>query len=408
MACLLCYRGRGFIGANIVHYGPVIQPDESIVVLLLLTVQNLRYDSHTMASLLVTGGAGFIGANFVHYWLETHPEDSIVVLDALTYAGNLQSLARVQGHPAFTFVHGNICKTDKVIALLREHRINTIVHFAAESHVDRSIQGPDTFIQTNITGTYSLLKAARQVWLEAPALKNEPPVPHRFHHVSTDEVFGSLQDGAPAFTETTPYAPSSPYSASKAAADHLVRAFHQTYGLATTLSRCSNNYGPYHYPEKLIPLALTQILHDRPVPVFGDGLQVRDWLYVMDHVRAIDAILSKGQPGETWNIGARNEMTNVKLLKQLCAVVDQAFASRPELQHRFAQAASARAGNSASLLRHVQDRPGHDRRYAMDATKIEQELGFVAREPFDTGLAKTVDWFLDNEAWWRPAISQLK
>ncbi len=361
-----------------------------------------------MASLLVTGGAGFIGANFVHYWLETHPNDTVVVLDALTYAGNLQSLATVQRHPAFTFVHGNICNTDKVIALLREHRINTIVHFAAESHVDRSIQGPDTFIQTNITGTYSLLKAARQAWLEAPALKNQPPVPHRFHHVSTDEVFGSLQEGDPAFTETTPYAPSSPYSASKAAADHLVRAFHQTYGLATTLSRCSNNYGPYHYPEKLIPLALTQILHDRPVPVFGDGQQIRDWLYVLDHVRAIDAILSKGQPGETWNVGGRNEMTNVKLLQQLCAVVDQVFATRPELQHRFAQATAARAGKSASLLQHVQDRPGHDRRYAMNATKIEQELGFVAREPFETGLARTVDWFLDNEAWWRPAISQLK
>ncbi len=359
-----------------------------------------------MASLLVTGGAGFIGANFVQYWIKNHPEDTVVVLDALTYAGNRQSLAAVDKHAAFTFVHGNICNTDKVIALMRQHRIDTIVHFAAESHVDRSIQAPDTFIQTNIAGTYSLLKAARQVWIEVPALSGQSPMPHRFHHVSTDEVFGSLRPDEPAFTETTHYAPSSPYSASKAASDHLVHAFHQTYGLATTLSRCSNNYGPYQYPEKLIPLALTRILGDEPVPVFGDGQQIRDWLYVMDHVRAIEAILLRGQPGDTWNVGARNEMTNVNLLQRLCAVVDRAFATRDELRMRFPKAASAMAGNSAALLQHVQDRPGHDRRYAMNSTKIKQELGFTADTAFDSGLTSTVDWFLENEDWWRRAVSQ--
>ncbi|WP_245592790.1 dTDP-glucose 4,6-dehydratase [Advenella mimigardefordensis] len=361
---------------------------------------------NAMASLLVTGGAGFIGANFVHYWLAQHPDDTLVVLDALTYAGNRSSLAGLEQHASFTFVHGNICDTDRVIALLQQHRINTIVHFAAESHVDRSIQGPDTFIRTNINGTYSLLKAARQVWIEAPALQNEAPLPHRFHHVSTDEVFGSLAADQPAFTEATPYAPNSPYSASKAAADHLVRAYQQTYGLATTISRCSNNYGPYHYPEKLIPLTLTSILHNKPIPVFGDGQQIRDWLYVLDHVRAIEAILAQGTPGDTWNVGARCELTNLQLIHALCQIMDQAFATRPALQQRFAQATAARAGNSASLIRYVQDRPGHDRRYAMDPTKIEQQLGFATSEPFDTGIVKTVDWFLDNEPWWRAALSQ--
>ncbi len=359
-----------------------------------------------MASLLVTGGAGFIGANFVHYWLAQHPDDSLVVLDALTYAGNRESLAGLDARPNFTFVHGNITNTDKVIALLRQHRIDTIVHFAAESHVDRSIQGPDTFIQTNITGTYSLLKAARQVWIEAPARQNKPPLPHRFHHVSTDEVYGSLQAGQPAFTENTPYAPNSPYSASKAAADHLVRAFNQTYGLATTLSRCSNNYGPYHYPEKLIPLTLTHILHDKTIPVFGDGQQIRDWLYVRDHVRAIEAILLRGKAGDTWNIGARCELTNMQLLHTLCRVMDEVFATQPQLQQRFPLARAARAGQSASLIRHVQDRPGHDRRYAIDPAKIERELDFAAHEPFDAGIVKTVAWFLDNESWWRKALLQ--
>lgn len=359
-----------------------------------------------MASLLVTGGAGFIGANFVRYWLAQHPDDTLVVLDALTYAGNRENLAGLDAHENFTFVHGNVTNTDKVIALLRQHRIDTIVHFAAESHVDRSIQGPDTFIQTNITGTYCLLKAARQVWIEAPALQNKPALPHRFHHVSTDEVFGSLQADQPAFTESTAYAPNSPYSASKAAADHLVRAFNQTYGLATTLSRCSNNYGPYHYPEKLIPLTLTHILHDKTIPVFGDGQQIRDWLYVRDHVRAIEAILLQGKVGDTWNIGARCELTNMQLLHTLCRVMDEAFATQPQLRQRFPLARAARAGQSASLIRHVQDRPGHDRRYAIDPAKIEEELGFVAHEPFDSGIVKTVDWFLANESWWRKVLSQ--
>ena len=360
---------------------------------------------NAMASLLVTGGAGFIGANFVHYWLRQHPDDTLVVLDALTYAGNRSSLEALEHHASFTFVHGNICDTDKVIGLLQQHRIDTIVHFAAESHVDRSIQAPDTFIQTNITGTCSLLKAARQVWIEAPALQQKAPMPHRFHHVSTDEVYGSLAAGQPAFTEDTPYAPNSPYSASKAAADHLVRAYHQTYGLATTISRCSNNYGPYHYPEKLIPLALTNILHNKVIPIFGDGQQIRDWLYVLDHVRAIEAILLRGKAGQTWNVGARCELTNLQLIHKLCHITDQVFATRPQLRQQFAQARAAHAGHSASLIRYVQDRPGHDRRYAIDPAKIEQELGYVASEPFETGIIKTVDWFLDNASWWLAAKS---
>ena len=354
-----------------------------------------------MASLLVTGGAGFIGANFVHYWLRQHPLDTVVVLDALTYAGNLHSLPEPDAHPQLHFVHDNICNTAGVIEIMQAHRTDTLVHFAAESHVDRSIAGPDTFLETNIIGTHSLLKAARRVWLEAPTERGEPLPAHRFHHVSTDEVFGSLAPDMPGSDEHAPYAPNSPYSASKAASDHLVRAYARTYGLHTTSSHCSNNYGPYHYPEKLIPLTITHILNDRTIPVFGDGLHMRDWLYVTDHVHAIARILQQGRQGETYNIGGDSGLTNTDVVHRICRAMDHAFATRPDLHGRFPQAKAAQRGQAQSLIRFVNDRPGHDRRYALDTRKIREELGFVPQIEFDEGLCKTLDWFLENQTWWR-------
>ncbi|OUS40451.1 dTDP-glucose 4,6-dehydratase, partial [Oleispira antarctica] len=264
-----------------------------------------------MKNILVTGGAGFIGSNFVLYWLETYPQDKVIVLDALTYAGNRANLVSVEANENFAFCHGNICDTQLVETLIKEHHIDTIVHFAAESHVDRSIDGPDAFIETNIIGTHSLLKAAKKLWIDVPKAKGEKPLPHRFHHVSTDEVYGDLGPEDPAFTEDTQYAPSSPYSASKAASDHLVRAYHHTYGLEVTTSNCSNNYGPFHFPEKLIPLVLTNILFDKALPIYGNGKQIRDWLYVTDHARGIDLVLNKGRLGECYNIGGINEWANI-------------------------------------------------------------------------------------------------
>ena len=275
-----------------------------------------------MKKLLVTGGAGFIGANFVHYWLKTHPTDRVVVLDALTYAGNIETLRPLMDNPNFRFVKGNICNSELVEMLLRDEQIDTLVHFAAESHVDRSITGPDAFIETNIIGTHSLLKAARAVWLADPA----NPLPHRFHHVSTDEVYGTLELTDPAFTESTAYAPNSPYSASKAASDHLVRAYHHTYGLQVTTSNCSNNYGYYHFPEKLIPLCLTNILDNKALPIYGDGKQIRDWLFVEDHCRGIELVLNKGVIGETYNIGGVNEWQNIDIVHLICELVDGEFA----------------------------------------------------------------------------------
>lgn len=347
--------------------------------------------------LLVTGGAGFIGANFVQYWLARHPDHRVVVLDALTYAGNIASLEPVSAHPAFRFVHGDIRDQALVEQLLRDEAIDTIVHFAAESHVDRSIHGPDEFIDTNVNGTHSLLKAARAIWLDADA----PRAPHRFHHVSTDEVYGSLEADDPPFTETTPYAPNSPYSASKAASDHLVRAYHHTYGLQITTSNCSNNYGPYQFPEKLIPLVLINALHGRPLPVYGDGLNVRDWLYVDDHSRAIDLCLHRGRAGEVYNIGGNNEWTNIDIVRLLCRLVDAAFAEDPGLASRFDDAPPARGEPTDSLISFVKDRPGHDRRYAIDASFSREALGYVPAESFESGIRKTLAWYLDNESWWR-------
>jgi len=357
-----------------------------------------------MNSLLVTGGAGFIGSNFVLYWLEQYPQNKIIVLDALTYAGNRDNLSSVESHPNFGFVHGDICDTELVERLLIEHNIDTLVHFAAESHVDRSITGPDAFIETNIIGTHSLLKAARKIWILDPVSRDEAVIPHRFHHVSTDEVYGTLAPEDPAFSESTPYAPNSPYSASKAASDHLVRAYHHTYGLEVTTSNCSNNYGPYHFPEKLIPLVLTNILYDKHLPVYGDGQQIRDWLYVTDHARGIDLVIRKGELGECYNIGGINEWANIDIVKLVCKLMNEAFATNPELAQQYPMATKAAAGDSESLITYVEDRAGHDRRYAIDPSKSENELGYKPVESFETGIKKTVEWYLNNIQWWKPLL----
>jgi len=346
-----------------------------------------------MANLLVTGGAGFIGVNFVRYWRERQPEDEVVVLDALTYAGNRASL---DGVTDIHFVEGDIRDTDVVRKVLRDHDVDTLVHFAAESHVDRSIDGPDAFIDTNINGTHSLLKAAKSVWLDQGS-----GCPHRFHHISTDEVYGSLGAEDPAFTENTPYAPNSPYSASKAGSDHLVRAYHHTFGLQTSTTNCSNNYGPYQFPEKLVPLFLINCLTGKSLPIYGDGMNVRDWLHVEDHCRGIDLVLKKGRIGETYNVGGGEELPNIKVIEAICAGVDAAFAADPKLARLFPDAPAARGESSASLMTYIADRPGHDRRYAIDERKIRDELGYVPATTFSAGISQTLDWYIANEAWWR-------
>ena len=351
-----------------------------------------------MARLLVTGGAGFIGANFVHYWLRQHSTDFIVVLDALTYAGNRHNLDAVQDSAQLQLVIGDINDTALVEQTLRVQDIDTLVHFAAESHVDRSITGPDAFVTTNILGTHSLLKAARSVWLGGSGR------PHRFHHISTDEVFGSLAADAPAFTEVHQYQPNSPYSASKAASDHLVRAYHHTYGLQVTTSNCSNNYGPYHFPEKLIPLCITNLLLGKALPIYGNGRNIRDWLYVEDHARGIEAVLQKGAVGETYNIGGNNEWTNIDVVHELCKVIDAEFAAQPALAQKFPAALAAQQTPSHKAITYVTDRPGHDQRYAIDADRARSELGFVPQESFATGLLKTVRWYLQNDAWWKSVL----
>ncbi|HET7471163.1 MAG TPA: dTDP-glucose 4,6-dehydratase [Gemmatimonadales bacterium] len=353
-----------------------------------------------MRSLLVTGGAGFIGANFVHHWLAAHPADRLVVLDALTYAGNLSSLDPVRGRAGFTFVQGDIRDGGLAARLLREHQIDTVVHLAAESHVDRSIIGPDAFIESNVLGTHALLRAAREVWLDERRGARDV----RFHHVSTDEVFGSLGPGDPPFHEQTPYAPNSPYAASKAASDHLVRAYHHTYGLPVTSTNCSNNYGPYQFPEKLVPLMLVNALDGGPLPVYGDGLNVRDWLYVEDHCRAMELVITHGEVGQSYNVGGRTERSNLELVRMLCRLIDEAFAADGELTRRFPNAPAASGRPSESLIAFVKDRPGHDRRYAIDSRKIERELGFVPVESLESGFRRTLHWYLRHEAWWRAVM----
>ena len=333
-------------------------------------------------SILVTGGAGFIGSNFVLETLEKTPLH-VINLDKLTYAGNPENLASVQQSPAYTFVHGDIKDAALVASLLARHQPEAIVHFAAESHVDRSITGPEAFLRTNIDGTFTLLEAAKTYYA---GLLPEAREHFRFLHVSTDEVYGTLAPDDPAFHEQTPYAPNSPYAASKAASDHLVRAWHHTYGLPTLITNCSNNYGPLHFPEKLIPLMITHALTGKPLPVYGDGAQVRDWLFVRDHCSAIHAVLAGGRPGETYNVGGGNQRTNLQVVTTLCALLDELVPESPHKPH-------------SQLIRFVTDRPGHDRRYAIDATKLESELGWHAAESFETGLRKTVQWYLDNPAW---------
>jgi dTDP-glucose 4,6-dehydratase len=337
-----------------------------------------------MKNVLITGGAGFIGSNFVRYLLQVEPQVQIVNLDALTYAGSLENLKNLPDPSRYTFVKGDICDQALVDELLRRNQIDTIVHFAAESHVDRSILGPEQFVRTNIQGTFILLEAARQFWLQEKGLQKGTEV--RFHHVSTDEVFGSLGPDDPAFTETTPYAPNSPYAASKAASDHLVRAYHHTYGLPVTITNCSNNYGPYQFPEKLIPLMVLNALEGRSLPIYGDGQQIRDWLYVEDHCDAIWTVLRKGIPGETYNVGGGNQPPNLTVVKTLCDILDEC------------QPDSAYAPHN-NLIRYVTDRPGHDRRYAMDISKIQRELNWRPRQSLESGLLKTVEWYLENREW---------
>jgi dTDP-glucose 4,6-dehydratase len=332
--------------------------------------------------IFVTGGAGFIGSNFVLDWLAQYDEP-VLNVDKLTYAGNLNNLASLHDDVRHQFVHADICDTDVMLALLQKHQPNAIVHFAAESHVDRSIYGPAEFVRTNINGTFSLLEAARTYWSQLQAAEKQG---FRFLHVSTDEVFGSLSPDDAPFSETTAYAPNSPYSASKAASDHLVRSYHHTYGLPTLSTNCSNNYGPFHFPEKLIPLVIANALAGKPLPIYGDGQQVRDWLYVGDHCAAIRQVLERGKPGETYNIGGWNEQTNLDVVHTLCDMLD---ILRPK----------ATGANYRAQITYVADRPGHDRRYAIDARKIERELGWKPSETFNTGIKKTVQWYLDNQSW---------
>jgi dTDP-glucose 4,6-dehydratase len=316
-----------------------------------------------------------------------------VVFDALTYAGNIDSLSGLDEDPRYLFVKGDICAEATVGGLLEQHKIDTIVHFAAESHVDRSILGPDDFIRTNIVGTHSLLKAAKALWIDRKAVGE-----HRFHHVSTDEVYGSLGPSDAPFHENTPYAPNSPYSASKASSDHLVRAYHETYGLETTVTNCSNNYGPYQFPEKLIPLTMVNILLGKPLPVYGDGLQVRDWLHVQDHCAAIGLAMTRGRPGEVYNIGGNSETTNIEIVRSLCGLMDERLGGNADLRRAFPDAP---AGRAADLITHVRDRLGHDRRYAVDYSKAENELGYRPGRNLAEGLAMTVDWYLSNTRWWQ-------
>lgn len=331
-----------------------------------------------MRNLLITGGAGFIGSNFVRYWLANHPEDKVVNLDALTYAGNLENLKEIENSTNYKFVHGSICDADCVAGIFEGEQIDTVVNFAAESHVDRSILGPEEFIKTNVHGTFTLLEVARRLWDTGNDVC-------RFLHVSTDEVYGSLAPDEPAFTEETPFAPNSPYSASKAASDHLVRAYYHTYGLPVLTTNCSNNYGPYQFPEKLIPLVIINALEGKPLPIYGDGKNIRDWLHVEDHCRAIDVVLDKGALGETYNIGGCNEWTNIDIVKLICNRLDE---MRPEDTPK------------AGLITYVDDRLGHDRRYAIDAGRMKRDFGWEPVYTFEQGLEETILWYLENHVWW--------
>jgi dTDP-glucose 4,6-dehydratase len=335
-------------------------------------------------NLLITGGAGFIGSNLVHLVIDRPEVAKLVNLDCLTYAGHLENLAGIAKHPSYVFEKVDLRDKNAVLEVVSRHAITHVMHLAAESHVDRSITGPGDFIHTNVVGTFNLLEACRAEWLKHPGDAAEASAKHRFHHVSTDEVYGSLGPTG-YFTETTPYAPNSPYSASKASSDLLVRAYHHTYGLPVVITNCSNNYGPFQFPEKLIPVVIQSVLERKPVPVYGDGMNVRDWLYVRDHAEALWCVLKEGALGETYNIGGHNEWANLRIVELICDLIDE-FA--PEL-----------GGNSRKLITFVKDRPGHDRRYAIDASKIEKELGWVPAHRFEQGIRETVRWYLDNQDW---------
>ena len=343
--------------------------------------------ARTPRTMIVTGGAGFIGSNFVHYWCQRYPADRVIVLDALTYAGNRQNLADLETQANLRFVEGDICDRCLIDTLLLEENVDTIAHLAAESHVDRSILAPNQFVQTNVVGTFTLLDAFRHYWLS-----NAQPDTYRFLHVSTDEVYGTLGPNDPPFSETTSYAPNSPYSASKAGSDHLVRAYFRTYGLPTLITNCSNNYGPYHFPEKLIPLICINILLGRELPIYGDGQNIRDWLYVNDHCHALDIVIHRGRPGETYNIGGNNEVKNLDLVEQLCELMDRLAPNLP-------------VSPAKELITFVKDRPGHDQRYAIDTTKIYTELGWQPQISLASGLQRTVEWYLTHQAWWQPLLS---
>ncbi|GAB4327202.1 MAG: dTDP-glucose 4,6-dehydratase [Flammeovirgaceae bacterium] len=332
-----------------------------------------------MQSILVTGGAGFIGSNFLPYFIEKYPQYFVLNLDKLTYAGNLENLSELAGHPRYKFVEGDICNRDLVRYLFKEYDIRGVIHFAAESHVDNSISGPEAFIITNVNGTFNLIDNARKHWLKEPFTPKEGYENCRFHHISTDEVYGSLGETG-LFTEETPYAPNSPYSSSKASSDLVVRAYHHTYGMNVVTTNCSNNYGPKQHDEKLIPVIIRKALTGQPIPIYGDGKNVRDWLYVLDHCKGIDLVYHKGKSGETYNIGGRNERKNIDIARQICTILDQ---KKPKV-----------SGSYTEQLTFVKDRAGHDRRYAIDASKIENQLGWRADETFDTGIVKTVEWYL--------------
>lgn len=336
-----------------------------------------------MKNILVTGGAGFIGSNFVHYLLKSEPDVQVINLDVLTYAGNQNNLKDLPDPQRHIFIEGNICDKALVNDLFHRYPIAMVVHFAAETHVDRSILDPESFIQSNIIGTFTLLEAARQAWLVEHRLPVEDV---HFHHVSTDEVYGTLKSGEPAWSETTPYGPNSPYSASKASSDHLVRAYSHTYGLPVTITNCSNNYGPYQFPEKLIPLMILNALNGKPLPIYGDGQQIRDWLYVGDHCEAIWKVVQEGRLGETYNIGGNNQSANMTIVKTICSVLDE-LAPRSD------------GSSYQTLITYVKDRPGHDRRYAIDTHKISQELGWEPRQSLETGLLETVQWYLKHPEW---------
>ena len=343
-----------------------------------------------MKKILVTGGAGFIGSAVVRHIIQ-NTQDSVVNVDKLTYAGNLESLTEVADNPRYAFEQVDICDRAELDRVFAQHQPDAVMHLAAESHVDRSIDSASEFIQTNIVGTFNLLEAARAYWQQMPSEKREA---FRFHHISTDEVYGDLHGTDDLFTETTPYAPSSPYSASKASSDHLVRAWLRTYGLPTIVTNCSNNYGPYHFPEKLIPLMILNALDGKPLPVYGDGMQIRDWLFVEDHARALYQIVTEGVVGETYNIGGHNEKANIEVVKTICTLLEELVPEKPAGVVRY-----------EDLITFVQDRPGHDVRYAIDAAKIGRELGWKPQETFESGIRKTVQWYLDNKTWWQNVLN---